>query len=69
MKGGQKQELRAIFKDKILKAHELIDLIHGTNDDNAEILLELMQDDDLMDKYGDMLEAMRENIDKIHNLL
>lgn len=69
MKGGQKQELRAIFKDKIMKAHELIDLIHSMNDDNVEIVLELMQDEDLMDKHGDLIESLRENIDQIHNLL
>lgn len=66
---AKKEQMRAIFKDKVLKAHELIDLIHGFNDENAELLMELMQDEDLMDKYGDLIEALKENIEKIHNLL
>lgn len=61
------------MKNKIVKARGIISEIYELNADNMEIVESLMRENELMDMFGgelgEMLETLKENSEKIHNLL
>lgn len=61
------------MKDKIVKARGIISEIYELNAENMEIVESLMREGELMDMFGgelgEMLETLKENSEKIHNLL
>ncbi|MCR2065144.1 hypothetical protein [Campylobacter helveticus] len=65
--------MRAMMKDKIVKARGIISEIYELNAENMEIVESLMREGELMDMFGgelgEMLETLKENSEKIHNLL
>ncbi|TNB55334.1 hypothetical protein [Campylobacter helveticus] len=65
--------MRAMMKNKIVKARGIISEIYELNAENMEIVENLMREGELMDMFdgelGEMLETLKENSEKIHNLL
>ncbi|TNB55349.1 hypothetical protein FDW42_09305 [Campylobacter helveticus] len=65
--------MRAMMKNKIVKARGIISEIYELNAENMEIVESLMRENELMNMYGgelgEMLETLRENSEKIHSLL
>ncbi|ARE80363.1 hypothetical protein A9726_04315 [Campylobacter helveticus] len=65
--------MRAMMKNKIVKARGIISEIYELNAENMEIVESLMREGELMDMFdgelGEMLETLRENSEKIHSLL
>ncbi|WP_279042141.1 hypothetical protein [Campylobacter helveticus] len=65
--------MRAMMKNKIVKARGIISEIYELNTENMEIVESLMREGELMDMYGgelgEMLETLKENSEKIHSLL
>ncbi|WP_317363906.1 hypothetical protein [Campylobacter helveticus] len=61
------------MKNKIVKARGIISEIYELNAENMEIVESLMREGELMDMFGgelgEMLETLKENSEKIHNLL
>ncbi|TNB60878.1 hypothetical protein FDW43_09615 [Campylobacter helveticus] len=61
------------MKNKIVKARGIISEIYELNTENMEIVESLMRENELMDMFGgelgEMLETLKENSEKIHNLL
>ncbi|WP_139021851.1 hypothetical protein [Campylobacter helveticus] len=62
-----------MMKNKIVKARGIISEIYELNTENMEIVESLMRENELMDMFGgelgEMLETLKENSEKIHNLL
>ncbi|TNB59248.1 hypothetical protein FDR72_08695 [Campylobacter helveticus] len=62
-----------MMKNKIVKARGIISEIYELNAENMEIVESLMREGELMDMFdgelGEMLETLKENSEKIHNLL
>ncbi|MCR2061010.1 hypothetical protein [Campylobacter helveticus] len=65
--------MRAMMKNKIVKARGIISEIYELNAENMEIIESLMRENELMDMFGgelgEMLETLKENSEKIHSLL
>ncbi|QBL11520.1 hypothetical protein [Campylobacter helveticus] len=65
--------MRAMMKNKIVKARGIISEIYELNTENMEIVESLMRENELMDMFGgelgEMLETLKENSEKIHSLL
>lgn len=57
------------MKNKVVKASAICEELYHLNEDSLELVLELINDDELNDKYGETLENLRENLEKVHNLL
>lgn len=57
------------MKNKVVKANAICEELYHLNEDSLELVLELINDDELNDKYGETLENLRENLEKVHNLL
>ncbi|TXK58173.1 hypothetical protein FVD16_03770 [Campylobacter helveticus] len=65
--------MRAMMKNKIVKARGIISEIYELNTENMEIIESLMREGELMDMFdgelGEILETLKENSEKIHSLL
>ncbi|MDL0102563.1 hypothetical protein [Campylobacter felis] len=61
--------MRALMKNKVVKARAICEELYHLNEDSLELVLELMNDDEVFDKYGDVLENLKENLEKTHTLL
>lgn len=57
------------MKNKVVKARAICEELYHLNEDSLELVLELLNDDEISDKYGETLENLRENLEKVHNLL
>ncbi|EIP2874956.1 hypothetical protein ACYJA9_001698 [Campylobacter upsaliensis] len=61
--------MRALMKNKVVKARAICEELYHLNEDSLELVLELINDEEVSDKYGETLENLRENLEKVHNLL
>ncbi|MDL0110814.1 hypothetical protein NYG92_08680 [Campylobacter felis] len=61
--------MRALMKNKVVKARAICEELYHLNEDSLELVLELINDDEVFDKYGDVLENLKENLEKTHTLL
>ncbi|MDL0104237.1 hypothetical protein NYG95_08245 [Campylobacter felis] len=61
--------MKALMKNKVVKARAICEELYHLNEDSLELVLELMNDDEVFDKYGDVLENLKENLEKTHTLL
>ena len=61
--------MKALMKNKVVKARAICEELYLLNEDNLELVLELLNDDEISDKYGETLENLKENLEKMHNLL
>ncbi|ELV8017674.1 hypothetical protein QND77_000006 [Campylobacter upsaliensis] len=61
--------MKALMKNKVVKARAICEELYYLNEDSLELVLELINDDEISDKYGETLENLRENLEKVHNLL
>lgn len=57
------------MKNKVVKARAICEELYHLNEDSLELVLELINDDEISDKYGETLENLKENLEKVHNLL
>ncbi len=57
------------MKNKVVKARAICEELYHLNEDSLELVLELINDDEVFDKYGDVLENLKENLEKTHSLL
>lgn len=57
------------MKHKIIKARSIIEELYELNNENIEILSTLMEEDELVDRYGEELENLKANLEKIYSLL
>ena len=57
------------MKNKVVKARAICEELYHLNEDSLELVLELINDDEVFDKYGDVLENLKENLEKTHTLL
>lgn len=57
------------MKHKIIKARSIIEELYELNNENIEILSTLMEEDELVDRYGEELESLKANLEKIYSLL
>ena len=61
--------MKALMKNKVVKARAICEELYHLNEDSLELVLELLNDDELSDKYGETLENLKENLEKTRNLL
>ena len=61
--------MKALMKNKVVKARAICEELYHLNEDSLELVLELINDDEVFDKYGDVLENLKENLEKTHSLL
>ncbi|HEC1238373.1 TPA: hypothetical protein R0G39_001707 [Campylobacter upsaliensis] len=61
--------MKALVKNKVVKARAICEELYHLNEDSLELVLELLDDEEVNDKYGETLENLRENLEKTHNLL
>ncbi|BEK32598.1 hypothetical protein ACSOJP_000672 [Campylobacter jejuni] len=61
--------MRALMKNKVIKARAICEELYLLNEDSLELVLELISDDEINDKYGEILENLRGNLEKVHSLL
>lgn len=57
------------MKNKIVKARAICEELYNLNEDSLELVLELISDDEINDKYGETLENLKENLEKMLILL
>ncbi|EDP7295273.1 hypothetical protein [Campylobacter jejuni] len=57
------------MKNKVIKARAICEELYLLNEDSLELVLELISDDEINDKYGEILENLRGNLEKVHSLL
>ncbi|MBS4275658.1 hypothetical protein [Campylobacter vulpis] len=58
-----------LMKNRVVKARVICEELYHLNEDSLELVLELINDDEIFDKYGETLENLKENLEKTHNLL
>lgn len=61
--------MKALVKNKVGKARAICEELYHLNEDSLELVQELLNDEEVSDKYGETLENLRENLEKVHNLL
>ncbi|HEC1564665.1 TPA: hypothetical protein R1X66_000670 [Campylobacter upsaliensis] len=61
--------MKALVKNKVVKARAICEELYHLNEDSLELVLELLDDEEVNDKYGETLENLKENLEKVHNLL
>lgn len=62
--------MKALGKKKLfIKARAICEELYLLNEDNLELVLDLISDEEINDKYGEVLELLKENLEKVHNLL
>lgn len=57
------------MKNKFIKARTICEELYLLNEDSLELVLDLINDEEINDKYGEVLELLRENLEKTHSLL
>ena len=57
------------MKNKFIKARAICEELYLLNEDSLELVLDLINDEEINDKYGEVLELLKENLEKTHNLL
>lgn len=61
--------MRALVKNKVVKARAICEELYLLNEESLELVLDLINDEEINDKYGEVLELLKENLEKVHNLL
>ncbi|MCR2108800.1 hypothetical protein CUPS4066_08805 [Campylobacter upsaliensis] len=51
------------------KARAICEELYLLNEDSLELVLDLINDEEINDKYGEVLELLKENLEKTHHLL
>lgn len=52
-----------------IKARAICEELYLLNEGSLELVLDLINDEEINDKYGEILELLKENLEKVHNLL
>ncbi|MCR2104977.1 hypothetical protein CUPS4244_07795 [Campylobacter upsaliensis] len=62
--------MKVLTKKKLFgKARAICEELYLLNEDSLELVLDLINDEEINDKYGEVLELLRENLEKTHSLL
>ena len=62
--------MKVLGKKKLfVKARTICEELYLLNEDSLELVLDLINDEEINDKYGEILELLKENLEKVHNLL